>query len=169
MPDEVLMPAMPTLRGFTGDILDIAAHRSWGGSEARRWLLAIPPSHQISGPLEERIRRFEGEVKDRHLPSKREPWYSITDPFQPQILISPLSKSEFKIVLNRAAAVPSNNLFGISLRSEADPEQLAAWLRSAEGQHALRRLARRYHGGSYKLEPGSLGAVEVPKSLELAA
>lgn len=168
MPDEVLVPAMPTLRGFTGDTLDQAAHRSWGGPEARRWLLSIPPGHQITGPLQDRIRRYEDEVKDRHLPSKREPWYSITDHFQPQILISPLSKSEFRIVLNHAAAVPSNNLFGISLHNETNPERLADWLRSAEGQHALKRLARRYHGGSYKLEPGSLSAVEVPKSLELA-
>jgi hypothetical protein len=83
-------------------------------------------------------------------------------------MISPLSKLEFRVILNKAEAVPSNNLFGISLKNGGDPVALASWLRSKEGQKRLRKLSRRYHGGSYKLEPGSLRAVEVPETLEIA-
>lgn len=165
IPEDVLVPAVPSLRGFDGDVLTETSHRSLVG---RRWLLAIPPDYHLDGPLLDRIRQFEPEVKDRHLPSKRKPWYSITDLFRPQIMISPLSKFEFRVVLNDAGAVPSNNLFGISLRNSGSPAALASWLRSKEGQERLRRLSRRYHGGSYKLEPGSLQAVEVPETLELA-
>ncbi len=168
MPEEVVVPAIPSLRGFVGESLDVASHQEMGGKDARRWLLSIPADQPLTGALGERVRRYEDEVKDRHLPSRRHPWYSITNLFRPQILISPLSKSGFRVVLNEMNAVPSNNLFGISLVSEGEPNRLAAWLRSAEGQAALQRISRRYHGGSFKLEPGSLAALKVPKSLELA-
>lgn len=165
IPEDVLVPALPSIRGFGDDVLTKTNHQAL---EGRRWLLAIPPDYQLDGPLLDRIRRFEPEVKARHLPSKRKPWYSITDLFRPQIMISPLSKFEFRVILNEAEAVPSNNLFGISLKNGGDPAALASWLRSKEGQGRLRKLSRRYHGGSYKLEPGSLRAVEVPENLEIA-
>ena len=168
MPKEVIVPAVPTLRGFSGKTLDSDAHKAMGGEDAQRWLLSVPPDYPLSGALGARIREYESEVKERHLPSKRKPWYSITDLFRPQILLGPLSKSEFRIVLNEANAVPSNNLFGISMRNGGAPAQLADWLRSDEGQAELRRVSRRYHGGSFKLEPGSLSKMRIPKKLHLA-
>ena len=164
MPEDVIVAAVPSLRGFSGETLDEAAHKTMGGDNARRWLLSVPHDYPLSGALAARIREYEPEVKKRHLPSKRKLWYSITDFSRPQILIAPLSKSGFRVVLNEIEAVPSNNLFGISMRNGGSPTPLAHWLRSDKGQSELRRISRRYHGGSFKLEPGSLAALRLPKN-----
>lgn len=165
LPDEVVMPAAPTLRQFADEELDSNAHRDWGTEDTRRWLLAVPPNYKLKGELRAYITRFEVDVSGRFLPSQRSPWHSITDLYQPELLVSPLSKADFKIVLNSVRAVPSNSLLGITMRNGNDPRPLAAWLRSEAGQRELRRVSRRYHGGSHKLEPGDLQQLRVPAAL----
>jgi tRNA1(Val) A37 N6-methylase TrmN6 len=162
IPTDVTVTAIPTLRRFDVDDLTPEMHASLGDESTRRWLLAIPPSYELRGPLAEYVERHADEVSERHLASQRKPWYAITELPRPQILISPLTKTTFKIVVNTAAAVPSNNLFGISLKNGGNPRRLATWLRSDAGQMELRRLSRRYPGGSHKLEPGDLRRVRLP-------
>jgi adenine-specific DNA-methyltransferase len=168
IPKELRVAAILSLRKFEDKILDEKTLALHGGSAGRRWLLAIPADYRLSGFVREYVRRHETDVSRRHLPSQRVPWYSIRELPRPQLLISPLSKTAFKVVENAVGAVPSNNLFGISLRNGADPRRLAEWLRSEAGQQELRRVSRRYQGGSHKLEPGSLRAVHVPKKLQFA-
>jgi adenine-specific DNA-methyltransferase len=115
LPDEVSVPAIPTLRHFDGEELSEAAHSGLVDSDTRRWLLAIPPDYELSGALAAYVEQHGEVVSGRHLARQRACWYSITDLPRPQILVSPLSKVNFKIVLNAVGAVPSNNLFGISL------------------------------------------------------
>lgn len=165
LPREVCVAAVPTLRGFDELELDERRHEALGGVDGRRWLLSIPREYPLEGALRAYILRHSAEVSGRHLPSRRSPWYSIVDLPRPQVLVSPLSKTTFKVVINTAAAVPSNNLLGITMRNGADPGQLAEWLRSEVGQREMRRLSRRYHGGSHKLEPGDLRAVCFPVRL----
>ncbi|MEZ5155314.1 MAG: hypothetical protein R2718_04295 [Solirubrobacterales bacterium] len=167
LPEQVRTAAIASLRGFVGLSLDEETHEAFGSRLGRRWLLAVPEDFHLDGDLEEYIAHYEDDVKGRHLPSRRDPWYSITDLPRPQLLVSPLSKTGFKIVANEVGAVPSNNLLGITMRNGDDPERLAAWLRSADGQRELRRVSRRYHGGSHKLEPGDLKAARVPKNLQI--
>jgi adenine-specific DNA-methyltransferase len=162
LPPDVVVRGMPTLRGFEADDLTPEAHASFEGAKGRRWLLAIPPGFELNGTLKRYVDEHEATVSGRYLPRQRPCWYVITELPRPQILISPLAKRTFKIVLNSAAAVPSNNLFGITLTGDGDPRNLAKWLRSNEGQAELRRLSRRYPGGSYKIEPRRLQAVRVP-------
>ena len=162
IPTEVIVAAIPTLRRFDADDLTPEMHTAIGDESTRRWLLAIPPSYELHGPLAEHVERHADEVSERHLPSQRTPWYAITELPRPQILISPLTKTTFKIVVNTVAAVPSNNLFGISLKNGGNPTRLAAWLRSDACQLELRRLSRRYPGGSHKLEPGDLRRLRIP-------
>jgi adenine-specific DNA-methyltransferase len=166
LPREVCVAAVLSLRSFDEVELDERRHKLLGGDGGRRWLLTIPRDYPLEGLLRAHVRRHETDVSTRHLPSRRNPWYSIVDLPRPQLLLSPLSKTTFKVVLNTAAAVPSNNLIGITLRNGANPKRLAEWLRSEPGQLELRRLSRRYHGGSHKLEPGDLSAVRVPKRLQ---
>jgi adenine-specific DNA-methyltransferase len=168
LPDGVITPAVPTLRRFTGDEMDKAAHAAWGDEETKRWLLAIPRDLPIAGELRAYVEQFEDEVSKRFLPSKRQPWYSITDLSRPDLVIAPLAKTGFKVVKNAVRAVPSNNLFGITMRNGADSRRLAAWLRSGDGQRELLRASRRYHGGSHKLEPGDLKRVRVPAELAIS-
>lgn len=163
LPDEATVPAVPTLREFSGSVLDERASADMGAGGGRRWLLALPPKGSLPRSVADYLRPFEEEVKGRHLPSQRERWYSIEDLPRPEIVISTLSKNGFKVVRNQLGAVPSNNLFGITVRDGLDPDRLANWLRSEAGQRELRRVSRRYHGGSHKLEPGALKNALVPR------
>lgn len=165
LPAEVVVTAIPSLREFNGDELTVAAHTGYGDDSTRRWLLAIPPDRVLDGALGEYVERYRADVSERHLAAQRSPWYSIAELPRPQIVLSPLSRTDFKVVLNTAQAVPSNNLFGITLENGHAPEPLIDWLRSPAGQNELRRLSRRYPGGSHKLEPGRLRAVRLPVSV----
>jgi adenine-specific DNA-methyltransferase len=163
LPESVLLPGVRSLRRFEEAILDSLAHRTFGPPDEDRWLLAIPADHPLDGAL----RRYVEEHADAargHLARGRDLWWSITDLPRPDILVSPLSKDRFKIVLNAVGAVPSNNLFGISMNA-GDGVALARWLASERGQDALRALSRRYHGGSHKLEPGDLRRLQVPRQI----
>lgn len=164
LPPAVLTPGILTLRGFADQILDERAHADWGGSETLRWLLLIPPDLPLTGRLAAYVESFRAEVAHRHLPSSRDPWYSIASPLPPALLISPLAKNEFKVVVNRLRAIPSNNLFGIHPANGVSSDALANWLRSASGQDELRRVSNRYPGGSYKLEPSRLSSIRLPRS-----
>ncbi|HKP90628.1 MAG TPA: hypothetical protein VJT75_11735 [Thermoleophilaceae bacterium] len=168
LPGEVLAPGILTLRGFDGERLTVKTHRTYGDASTRRWLLTIPPDYELSDYVLEYVRKWAPLVKARFLPSQREPWYVLTNLLRPQLLISPLAKSDFRVVVNEAQAIPSNNLFGITLKSGGDPASVARWLRSEAGQAELHQVSRRYHGGSHKLEPGSLRTVRVPKNPQLA-
>lgn len=165
LPPEVLVPGIVSLRGFACEELSVDIHRHHGHETTKRWLLAVPSGYALRGELRDYLSRHEEAVRARHLPSQRRSWYAITELRRPQLLISPLSKTTFKVVLNSARAVPSNSLFGISLKNGGDPELLADWLRSSEGQEEMRRLSRRYPGGSHKLEPGRLRNVRLPTRL----
>jgi hypothetical protein len=165
LPADVVSPGALNLKRFAQKELSRATHRAWGGEQMKRWLLTIPPELEITGELRAYLERFEDDVRDRYLPSQREPWYALGELTRPDLLIGPLSNSTFRVVVNAARAVPSNNLFGITMRNGTRPRVLADWLRSEEGQEALLRASRRYHGGSHKLEPGDLKSVPVPAAL----
>jgi hypothetical protein len=168
LPDDVITAGALTLKSFRRQELDRAIHRVWGGEQMKRWLLAIPPDFDIGGELREYLQQIESRVRDRFLVSQRDPWYVLNGLMRPDLLIGPLSSNGFKIVLNTARAVPSNNLFGITMRNGTNPRWLATWLRSDAGQAALHRASRRYHGGSHKLEPGDLKRVGVPAALTIS-
>ena len=163
LPADVVVAAIPTLREFGGIELTEATHAAFGNATTRRWLLAIPVECRLEGALGDYVERHKDAVSLRHLPRQRAVWYAITELPRPQIVVSPLSKTDFKIVVNTMLAVPSNNLFGVSLKQGGDPCRLAAWLRSTDGQRELRRVSRRYPGGSHKLEPGDLRRLRIPK------
>jgi hypothetical protein len=165
LPKQVVLPAIPTLKRFTAKRIDKASHAAWGDEATRRWLLAIPPDRVLSGQLQAYVEQYEEEVRHRYLVAQHRPWYSITDLPRPDLLVGPLAKHDFKVVENKLRAIPSNNLFGITARNGTKAHELATWLRSNDGQRELRRVSRRYHGGSHKLEPGDLKRARVPIEL----
>ncbi len=166
LPAHATTPGILNLRDVTGDRLTPEQHLTFGNASTPRWLLAVPPEMELSGALARYVAAFRDTVSQRHLPSQRRPWWSITELPRPQILISPLATARFRVVLNEAAAVPSNSLFGITLRDpQADPEPLASWLRSSQGQTELFRVSHRYPGGSHKVEPRRLCDVRLPPSI----
>ncbi|GIJ51662.1 hypothetical protein Val02_85480 [Virgisporangium aliadipatigenens] len=114
----------------------------------------------------------EGEVQGYHkgyLCRTRDPWYIVEKISVPDILIGPMGKETFRVVVNTVGATPTNTLYGLRLnrrRSGGITEEigaLASWLRSDSGQDAMRVAARSHHGdGLVKLEPGALKQVMVP-------
>lgn len=168
LPPDVCVAAALTLRGFDEARLDEGRHKLLGGDGGRRWLLSVPPDYPLRGELESYLREHEDLVSTRYLPSRRFPWYSIVNLPRPQLLISPLTSSIFKVVVNSVAAVPSNNLMGVTLQDGGNPERLATWLRSDAGQYEMRRMGRPYQGGSLKLEPRDLGSIRVPGRFRLS-
>lgn len=168
LPVDVVVAAMLTLRGFEGHDLTAETHAAFGDTRTRRWLLAIPQERSLDGALAEYVERYRDTVRGRYLPRQRPVWYALTELPRPQLLISPLAKTGFKVVGNTLRAVPSNNLFGISLRTDGDVLPLASWLRSEVGQQALLRVSRRYPGGSHKLEPGDLRRLCLPAEVVAA-
>jgi hypothetical protein len=165
LPREVIAPAVLTLRGFNEPELDADRHRAWGNENTRRWLLAIPSAFDVTGRLSEYIREFEDEVSKRFLVSQRDPWYALRGLVRPELLVAPLSKTAFKVVVNSARAVPSNNLMAITTNGRLDAKRLADWMRTPTGQAELQRVSRGYPGGSRKLEPGDLRKLQVPTAL----
>lgn len=163
MPDRLIMPAVLSLRRFAGVVLTEDKHRTWGLQSEPRWLLAIDRDEQFSARVRAHLEQ-DPEVAERYLCSQREPWWSITDRPRPDILLGPLSKTDFKVVLNKVGAIPSNNLIGITVVT-GSARPLADWLRSDAGQAELRRVSRRYHGGSHKVEPGDVRKVRVPPTV----
>lgn len=164
LPANAVIPAIPSLRRFAGEAMTEVAHRSWGGTNERRWLLALSSDEKPPPEVQDYLDWHEAEVRFRYLCAQRATWWAITDLPRPQILLSPLAKESFKVVRNLVSAVPSNNLIGIDTR-HGDPDLLAAWLRSGTGQDELRRVSRRYHGGSHKIEPGDLKRVRLPADI----
>jgi adenine-specific DNA-methyltransferase len=167
VPATALLPAVPSLRRFGGDTMTVKYHSVFGGADQRRWLLALDVESELPDSLRRYIERNEATYSQRHLCQQRAIWWAITERPRPDILLSPLSKTAFKVVINAVHAVPSNNLIGISVKS-GDPQVLADWLRGADGQAELLRVSRRYHGGSHKLEPGDLGRVLLPTDVAAA-
>jgi adenine-specific DNA-methyltransferase len=168
LPPDVVVAAIPTLRGFDGDDLTEETHAAHGDAATRRWLLAIPPDRPLNGTLSDYVARHRDTVSKRYLPRQRAVWYSVTELPRPQVLISPLAKTDFKVVVNTVRAVPSNNLFGISLKTNSDITPLVTWLRSEVGQRELLHVSRRYPGGSHKLEPGDLCRLRLPDHVAAA-
>jgi hypothetical protein len=164
LPASAIVPAVPSLRRFSGTAVTATSHAEWGGAKERRWLLALDPDRHLGSALKDYVDSNAAAFQERHLCAQRTVWWAITDRPNPQILLSPLAKTIFKVVLNTVGAVPSNNLIGITVANRA-AVTLATWLRSDAGQRELRRISRRYHGGSHKIEPGDLRRLQIPSEV----
>jgi adenine-specific DNA-methyltransferase len=163
LPSKLLTPAVPTLRRFSEPVLDASTHAVWAADDNRCWLLAVDPKTEPAGALRAYLDEHV-HVAERYLCRQRSVWWAITDLPRPDVLVSPLSSSGFKIVENQVGAVPSNNLLGI-WTPPGTASVLADWLRSDAGQSELHRISRRYQGGSHKIEPGDLRLVRLPTAM----
>jgi len=142
--------------------LEAASDRSVG------WLLAMTEK-QVNGSkrLTKLVKAAEETgVQDRLLCSRRATWYDLrAEVRRPDVVIGAMTQSRFKLVTNSVRATITNNLYGISWKSNVDEAQRKAvieWLRSKTGQAALTTVARRQGAGLLKLEPGGLRTLPVP-------
>ena len=160
----MLVPVVSSLKSLDFDIIDEASFASLRLKKAKRWLLVLEPSDEN---LPE-IRRYIswGSLNGANsgfLVNQRRHWYVLEDNPPAPILVLPMTKGTFRVVKNQVGARHTNNLYGLyPLSDSIDIEGSAEWLQSSEGQGELRRVAKRYGDGMFKLEPRAVGNVAVP-------
>ncbi len=176
LPVGSCVPAISRLRTLEGDLLDKDAHDKLGINGARCWLLNLDERKAKKVKVQRLIEAGEAaEVHLRYLCKTRTPWYAVERIPAPDILIGPMGKESFRVVINEIGAIPTNTLYGLRLRhgnkssAPAAIRAFARWLAQPEGQEALRIGARKHHGdGLVKLEPGALAQVRVPVHIATA-
>ena len=166
LPESVLTPVVSSLRGVDAETLDEAAFERLGSQGMKRWLLVVKPGDtdipEVSAYLSHGIRCG---AADGFLARQRAHWFSLEDRQAAPLLLLPMTKGAFRVVRNRKGAKHTNSVYGLYPRSDdVDIDEAACWLRGADGQRALHRVARRYGAGMLKLEPRAVGSTRVPRS-----
>ncbi|WP_189836799.1 Eco57I restriction-modification methylase domain-containing protein [Streptomyces umbrinus] len=172
LPEGSCVRAVSRIRDLPGDVLSLAEHEKLGKDGLRCWLLKLDNSSAQIPEIRNLLNEGELEgVHERHLCKVRSPWYALERIIVPDLLIGPMGKSRFRVIVNDVGAIPTNTLYGLRLRNPSlsgSVNYLAQWLSGDEGQAALRTVARQHGDGLLKLEPGPLSAVPVPaRVLEL--
>lgn len=149
------------------EILDEQAHDRLSKSGARCWMLRIPPdadTRDLQWYLDEGT---AAGVPDVYLARQRPNWWSIERLAPPRLLLQPMTKQRFRVVTNSVEAFHTNTLYGLyplGLRASA-VESVATWLRSDDGQAAMRRVARPLSSGLMRLEPKALSQLRLPADI----
>lgn len=163
---SALRPLVRRLNGLPDVVTeDVLASQP---DEEHYWLLAITPTHKEElKELNQYISHGENlGLHQRHLCKARRTWYDLTtEVFYPNLLMGPTTKKVFRFVENEAGATLVNNLYGLRWKEnvpEATKSELLTWLRSEEGQTAIRGHARTQGAGLLKIEPRALERVPIP-------
>jgi adenine-specific DNA-methyltransferase len=170
LPSHVLKPAIARLKNLEADDLTLQLLDDLGKQGERRWLLQLDRSDAIHPAVAELLAEAKKrELHLRYLCNVRPVWYAVEQIEVPDLVLSPMSKRIFRVVVNSVGAVPTNTLYGLRLRHRpAEPQALkalAGWLSSDEGQVALASVSRRHGDGLLKLEPRALLTVRIPSTL----
>ena len=166
IPSSVLVPVISSLRNLDADMIDEKAFASLRFRNAKRWLLMLEANDENRPD----IRRYitQGSLKgfaNGFLVKQRRHWFVLEDHPPAPILMLPMTKGVFRVVRNNMGARHTNNLYGLHpLSDNVDVAGSVDWLQSSDGQDELRRVAKRYGDGMFKLEPRAVGNVEVPLS-----
>ncbi|WP_281943540.1 Eco57I restriction-modification methylase domain-containing protein [Micromonospora sp. AKA38] len=167
LPDTAYVPAATRLRDIPTDHLDEMAHDTIGARGLRRWLLWLS-EQDASDPIVRQLLelgRLKG-VPDAYLCSARSPWYVVEKIPAPDLLFGPMSKGQFRLIVNSAKAIPTNTFYGITIRrapKAAEPIAcLASWIRGPAGQDALANASRQHGSGTLKIEPRDLADLQIP-------
>lgn len=100
----------------------------------------------------------------------REPWYRVERGEIAPILIAPMSRSDFRVLLNETDARHLNNYYGIypdSTIGQAGRKALLAYLNSTFVDEIVAQHQRTYSGGLSKVEPGDVNDIPVINPTEL--
>ncbi|WP_141217183.1 class I SAM-dependent methyltransferase [Rhodococcus sp. 14-2470-1b] len=137
-------------------------------------LLATARDRADSQALDIYLKEGESEGLDgRLLCSRRKVWFDLHhDVSIPDVIISSMTKGNFKIAVNACEAAITNNLFGWKWKDEVPVKvriRILSWLRSDDGQIALRRTARQQSDHLFQLSPSALKGLVVPHSVRSGA
>jgi methylase of polypeptide subunit release factors len=166
LPGEALTRVITRVGTLPDNVTEHAISRA--SDRAARWLLTATEDMVAKHPtLKKLVDAAEAlEINKRLLCSRRKLWYDLTEEVRrPDVIIGAMTKDRFKLVKNSVGATITNNLYGISWNNgitKAQQERVLTWLRSDDGQAALKQAARRQGAGLLKLEPGGLRQVLIP-------
>ena len=166
IPSSLLVPVISSLKSLDDDIIDQATFALLRSRKAKRWLLVLEPSDENRPEVRRYITwgSLNG-VADGVLVKQRRHWFVLEDHPPAPILVLPMTKGIFRVVKNYIGARHTNNLYGLyPFTDNVDIEKSVDWLQSRDGQDELRRVAKHYGDGMFKLEPRAVGNVEVPQS-----
>lgn len=154
---------------FSDQLSDESVDRA--SSRAAGWLLTITRSQVASSrQLRTLIHAAEEQqIHERVLCASRRDWYDLTaEVRKPDVLVGAMTQDRFRLVENLIGATHTNNLYGFTWHQDVSVPtrgRVLEWLRSDDGQAALRSVARRQGAGLIKLEPGALRKVRIPHSV----
>lgn len=164
----VLTPETANSAGLSDGELKPVLKRLFADGTMRTALLWVPKQEPTIASLA-RIRSGEQlRVNERYLCRTRSPWWHIRTPAPPDFLLSYMGRRFPTIVENKYRLLNLNNIHGLYLSPNISPmitRRVITWLQSATGREKLMNSARHYAGGLWKLEPGDISKILVPRSV----
>jgi hypothetical protein len=159
------VPAVTRATHIDGADLTRSQHAALARIGHPAWLLKLAEKPAETDPVAAYLEEGENEgLKHRYLIKGRSNWWNIEEVAAPDLLLAPFTRDRYRFIVNSARAVPSNNLYGLTLKHGCKwtAEQLAEYLSSDDGRSALQAVARQYQGGSFKLEPKEMLGAMLP-------
>ena len=168
LPTDVLQRVVHRLIMF-GTVVNDVGFAALPSTE-RAWLFSASQAQVSFDAVDEYLKAgMVDDVHERYLCRDRQPWHDLSrDVVVPDVIVTAMSKNDFRIVSNEVGAAITNNLYGLKWRDVVPARRrvdVLEWLRSPEGQGAMRAACRRQGNGLNKLEPKALAALELPANL----
>lgn len=167
IPERLLQPVIRRLKLLSDSVTaeELAAST---GDTVKSVLMATTADRRASRRLDRYLTvGEESGIDSRLLCQRRDTWFDLAhDAFIPDVIISAMTRRNFRVVTNGAKALITNNLYGWVWKpdvSDSTRNAVVDWLRSPPGQDALHRAARQQGDGLSKLEPKALAAIEIPR------
>ena len=171
IPPRCLQPAITRVQAIEGAVLDEPALEALGKADEKRWILCLSHRDARSARIGTYLARgLRDGVAEGFLASQREHWFVLDEDVAPApLLVLPMTKRTFRVIVNTAGALHTNTLYGLYPSNDSvDVVRAAEWLRGSRGQQAMRNVARHYSSGLLKLEPRTLSTLPVPSDFALA-
>lgn len=164
LPEDWLLPTARNARTLVG--LDFTAADLDEQEQAGRALHLVVP--QVASDLDsEPLQRFcrEGEQRGtqrRYKCRTRNPWWKVPGLSRPDVLLTYMTGSRPRAVVNRVDALFSNSLHGLHLEDPSTAEAVALLFHNSLTLLSHEIEGRSYGGGILKLEPTEMASVRVP-------
>lgn len=169
--EDYLVPLIRRTQGVSDyDLREYEDWRQWLRDGDEVWLLycydedgePIPDTNDpaLAAYLE------HGEdvgAADSYLAQNRSPWYVVDQRKPASILVTYMSKGDFRFIHNKANVVSLNNLHNVFLDGYKNwkVEALLAYLNSSVANAIVKRSGRTYSRGLHKIEPDELKDIPV--------
>ncbi len=167
LPTQILQPYVHRARDFPkGEAVSLEDLEALPET-AKRFVLNVDLSTSETDSVGAYLAHgLERKVHESYLALARRLWFDLTPLPIPDVIISPTTRSRFRILENKAGATITNNLYGLSWLPDVEADVRSAildWLRTEDGQQTLLLASRTHAGGLRKIELRALGDTRLPR------